>query len=170
MQYDLKSMLSLQKELNKKIRETQCIKYDEIKTQSHLSVLIELMELCNETRCFNYWSKKQRGSDEAVLEEFADVLCFILTEILSWDISTIEIDEQTPVEGKLELTKRFLNLAKAFANLDENNHLTYIQFMQDFFNLGYALGYNINKIYHAYELKVAKNHKVQDDFINNPVK
>ena len=83
MQYDLKPMLSLQKELNKKIRETQCIKYEEIKTQSHLSVLIELMELCNETRCFNYWSKKQRGSDEAVLEEFADVLCFILTEILS---------------------------------------------------------------------------------------
>lgn len=170
MQYDLKPMITLQKELNKKIRDTQQIKYEAIKTQSHLSVLIELMELCNETRCFNYWSKKQRSSDDVVLEEFADVLCFILTEILSWDISMIEINENIPKEGKLELTNRFLNLAKAFVNLDENNRSTYIQFMQDFFNLGYALGYNINQIYHAYELKVEKNHRVQDDFINNPMK
>lgn len=170
MQYDLKPMITLQKELNKKIRDTQQIKYEAIKTQSHLSVLIELMELCNETRCFNYWSKKQRSSDDVVLEEFADVLCFILTEILSWDISMIEINENIPKEGKLELTNRFLNLAKAFVSLDENNRSTYIQFMQDFFNLGYALGYNINQIYHAYELKVEKNHRVQDDFINNPMK
>lgn len=170
MQYDLKSMLDLQKELNKKIYNTQQINYEEIKPQSHLSILIELMELCNETRCFNYWSKKQRSSDDIVLEEFADVLCFILTKILDWDPITIEIDECITKESKIELTNRFLNLAKLFSNLDENNKLTYIHFVQDFFNLGYALGYNINQIYHAYELKVAKNHKVQDDFINNPIK
>lgn len=167
MQYNLKPMLALQLELNKKIHKTQKITYDEIKNQSHLSVLIELMELCNETRCFNYWSKKQRSSDEVILEELADVLCFVLTEILSWDITIINIDENTPIEDKLALTMRFLDLSKSFVNLDENNKQTYINFMQDLLNLGYALGYNINQIYHAYELKVQKNHKVQEDFINN---
>lgn len=167
MQYNLKPMLALQLELNKKIHKTQKITYDEIKNQSHLSVLIELMELCNETRCFNYWSKKQRSSDEIILEELADVLCFVLTEILSWDITIINIDENTPIEDKLALTMRFLDLSKSFVNLDENNKQTYINFMQDLLNLGYALGYNINQIYHAYELKVQKNHKVQEDFINN---
>lgn len=54
MQYNLKPMLEIQEQLNQKIYQTQKIDPNEIKVQSHLCILIELMELCNETRCFNY--------------------------------------------------------------------------------------------------------------------
>lgn len=166
MQYNLKPMLEIQEKLNQKIYQTQKIDPNEIKVQSHLCILVELMELCNETRCFNYWSKKTRGSDEAILEELADVLCFLLTEMLDWPTAHIMIDETIQPENKLQLTIRFQNLAKQFANLDQHNPASYIIFTQDLFNLGYALGYKIDQIYQAYLAKVDKNYEVQNSFHN----
>lgn len=166
MQYSLKPMLEIQVELNEKIYKTQQINPNEIKMQSHLCILIELMELCNETRCFNYWSKKTRSSDEAIIEELADVMCFLLTEMIDFQDYTINIDDTITAENNKQLTHRFYDLAKQFALLDKNKPDTYITFIQDLFNLGYALGYNIDQIYQGYVRKVHMNHQVQNNFHN----
>ena len=76
------------------------------------------------------------------------------------------IDETIQPENKLQLTIRFQNLAKQFANLDQHNPTSYIIFTQDLFNLGYALGYKIDQIYQAYLAKVDKNYEVQNSFNN----
>lgn len=164
MKYDLKPMIKIQTDLNNEIYKTQKLKREDIKDQTHLCIIIELMELCNETRCFNYWSKKQCSADDVILEEFADVLCFLLTELIQLNISEIEIDETITKENKIELTTRFYNLVKDYGKLAENKIDDYKNFTQDLFNLGYALGYNINSIYESYLKKVAKNYQVQEEF------
>lgn len=167
MTFYLKPFLTIQKGLDEKILTTQGITKQEVALQSHLCIMVELMELCNETRCFNYWSKKQRGSDEAILEEFADVMCFLLSAISNNPFEEIEIDETIKAEDKVSLTKRFLELTKLYALLDNHNLQTYKTFLRALLELGLALGYSIDQIYDAYTKKVQKNYQVQDDFKQN---
>ena len=54
MKYNLTKMFEIQIGLNQKIKSTQKLTTDDTYIKSHLCILIELMELCNETRCFNY--------------------------------------------------------------------------------------------------------------------
>lgn len=164
MKFDLTEMIKIQEDLNKTIYETQKIDWSTIKNQSHLCIVIELMELCNETRCFNYWSKKTRSSDDVILEEFADVLCFLVTEIIPLGIKIIEINESIKQENQLSLTRRFHQLILNYAELSIDNPNTYKRFTEDLFNLGYALGYSLSQIWEAYLKKVQKNYKVQEDF------
>lgn len=164
MKYNLSEMFEIQIELNKKIKSTQNLTTDDTRIKSHLCILIELMELCNETRCFNYWSKKVRGSDDDVLEEFADVLCFLLTDIIDEPILEIDLDDNIESEDNLKLTRRFLELSYLFSKLNIYDISTYHIFLKSLFELGFALGYNWNQIYDAYLKKVEKNHKIQESF------
>lgn len=164
MIYKLESMLQIQNGLNKVIQATQNLSRENTRCQSHLCIMIEMMELCNSTRCFNYWSKKKRQEDADVLEEFADVLCFLLIELLELDINSINFDETIQCENNLELTLRFQNLVKLYNELSYEDVKTYKLFSEKFFELGYALGYNIEMIYDAYKKKVDKNYGVQKQF------
>ncbi|MDE5651644.1 MAG: dUTP diphosphatase, partial [Ureaplasma sp.] len=111
-------MLKIQSDLNEVIQETQNISRDKTRIQSHLCIMIELMELCNSTRCFNYWSMKKRQDDDDVLEEFSDVLCFLLTELLELSINEINFNETIKQENNLELTIRFQELVKLYNELN----------------------------------------------------
>ncbi len=164
MKYNLEKIFEIQVGLNNKIKTTQNLTSEDTNIKSHLCILIELMELCNETRCFNYWSKKTRGSDDAVLEEFADVLCFLLTDIINEPIKEIELDENICSEDNLKLTRRFLKLSFLFTKLNIYDLSTYYTFLKEFFELGFALGYNWDQIYNAYLKKVEKNYKIQESF------
>lgn len=164
MVYDLQEMLDIQRQLNNEIKQTQHLTNEETKDRAHLCIMVELMELCNETRCFNYWSKKQRSSDEVILEEFADVLCFALTAVLEFKLEKLTLDDSIQKEDNLKVTDRFLNLTKLYAQLDDKDPKTYSEFLTKFFELGFSLGYNMEEINNAYLKKVQKNYKVQDDF------
>ena len=164
MKYNLTKMFEIQIGLNQKIKSTQKLTTDDTYIKSHLCILIELMELCNETRCFNYWSKKCRGSDEDVLEEFADVLCFLFTDIINEPINNIELDNTITKENNLQLTRRFLDLSIQFSNLNIYLYNTYYKFTKSLFELGFALGYSFDDIYNAYVKKVEKNYAIQESF------
>lgn len=164
MVYDLHTMLEVQKQLNQEIKQTQHLTNAETRDRAHLCIMVELMELCNETRCFNYWSKKQRSSDEVILEEFADVLCFTLTAIFDFHLEPLNLDDHIQKENNLEVTARFLQLTKLYAQLDDAHPTTYFVFLKALFELGFSLGYNLDQINQAYLRKVQKNYKVQDDF------
>ena len=164
MLFDLHEMFEVQKELNKHIKSTQNLTDEQTRRQAHLCIMVELMELCNETRCFNYWSKKQRSSDEVILEEMADVICFLITPILDLSNPKIELNTNIQVEDKLQLTERFISLTDKYSQLKYGEPNTYMIFLKDLLELGFALGYSYDQIYSAYLKKVQKNHKVQDEF------
>ncbi len=166
MKINLAKMFKIQNELNQKILETQHKTFDEIKTRSHLALMCELMELANETRCFNYWSKKTRGEDSDVLEEFADVLCFIFSECIMYkvqDSDELELkDDELETKDNIELTDGFLELINLYTQIKDKQ--TCLNFVKKLFVLGYGLGYNFEQIQTAYENKCLKNHKVQESF------
>lgn len=163
----LGEMLAIQKELNDKIKKTQKVTYEDIKYKSRLALMAELMELCNETRCFNYWSKKCRSNDSIILEEFADVICFTLTECIEYGLFT-DNDELLIYDDKISkinnhhITTLFLELIKTYSKMVDKESCK--EFVSQLFHLGFKLGYTFEQILNAYKLKCLKNHSVQDDF------
>lgn len=51
---------------------------ESMRDKNILSLLVEIGELANETRCFKYWSVKGPSPKEVILEEYADVVTMVL--------------------------------------------------------------------------------------------
>lgn len=166
MKINLKDMFDIQRNLNEDIFKTQNKTFSEIYERSHLALMCELMELANETRCFNYWSKKTRGHDDDILEEFADVLCFIFSECIFYGLDKepeIYLEDNLLIkQDNINLTKKFLYLISLYSKIKDKS--TCLEFLSNLLILGYELGYNFKQIKEAYEKKCIKNHKVQESF------
>lgn len=91
---------------------------EDIVLKNKLELLVELGELCNESKCFKYWSRKE-ANRELVLEEYADVLLMIFYFFREFDIS---LTEEFPIENNLDLIDEFIYLFNIISRLkDEYN-------------------------------------------------
>ena len=88
----------------------------EIIRKNRLELLVEFGELANETRCFKYWSTKQSGDKEKVLEEYIDCLFMIL---YFCNITGVSLEEEFPNPDNKDIINAFLNLYRQAGNLDE---------------------------------------------------
>ena len=88
---------------------------EDIILKNKLELLVELGELCNESKCFKYWSKKE-ANKELVLEEYADVLLMIFYFFRELDIS---LEEEFPKENNLNLIDEFIYLFNIMAKFKE---------------------------------------------------
>ena len=79
----------------------------EIIRKNKLELLVEFGELANETRCFKYWSIKQTGEKEKVLEEYIDCLFMVL---YFCNITGVSLDEKFPKSNDDDIIETFLNL------------------------------------------------------------
>jgi dimeric dUTPase (all-alpha-NTP-PPase superfamily) len=98
--------------ITKQIDEQFALHYgneEEIVRKNRLELLVELGELANETRCFKYWSIKQTGEKEKVLEEYID--CLFMTLYFS-NITGISLDEEFPSSLNGDIIDTFLSLNK----------------------------------------------------------
>src|SRR5699024_7652437 len=57
-----------------------------------LALFVELGELANETRCFKFWSMKERNSNSVILEEYVDNIHFLLSLGLEKELTFNEIE------------------------------------------------------------------------------
>lgn len=98
---EIKDLLKMQKSFDRylasKILETQdiknIVKWDkEILDKKILSLLVEVGELANATKCFKYWSIKESESKERIHDEFADVLHMILSVANSLEMTSDDIE------------------------------------------------------------------------------
>lgn len=78
---DLNKLYKMQEELDKFILEKHNIKMskEELLNNTILSLLVEVGELANTTRCFKHWSTKGMMDKEVVIDELADVWHFYLS-------------------------------------------------------------------------------------------
>ena len=79
----------------------------EIIWKNKLELLVEFGELANETRCFKYWSIRQTGEKEKVLEEYIDCLFMVL---YFCNITGVSLDEKFPKSNDGDIIETFLNL------------------------------------------------------------
>lgn len=69
----------IQAALDQKIHEAAGVSYSTTFSDRLLALLTEIGECANETRCFKYWSKKPSSPRPVILEEYVDILHFILS-------------------------------------------------------------------------------------------
>ncbi|RUT53369.1 dUTPase family protein [Clostridium botulinum] len=92
---EFKDLLEKQRRLDEFITK----KYDPLMKQKDflvyrlLALQVEVSELANSTRSFKYWSDKGSEPKERVLDEYADVLHFLLSVGHTLDFTAKEIEE-----------------------------------------------------------------------------
>lgn len=73
------ALYPIQAALDLKIHEAAEVTYSTTFTDRVLALITEIGECANETRCFKYWSKKAPSPRNVILEEYVDILHFILS-------------------------------------------------------------------------------------------
>lgn len=158
---DLTNAYIQQAKLDETIAKNHNITYQSTRTSRILSLLVELGELCNETRCFKYWSNKGPSPKDVILEEYADALHFFLS--LGVDLNTSKkVFEINKNDGLLN--EQFLTAYKLVIDFVNNqDEMHYNVAFNYFLNLILSLGYDIKDIYDSYMKKLDINYQRQQN-------
>lgn len=158
----IKTLLDKQKELDDFIYHRNKCTYNKEKTK--LSLLVELGELCNETKCFKYWSNKEPNF-EKIKEEYADCLHFALSLTYNENDSTYiwcstlgEIMESLYSYSQCGIIDRTIFFNKVFYECSILNRV-----LQQILMLGCCLGLTSDEIIESYESKYKKNIERQNN-------
>lgn len=156
----LDEMFQVQRELDETIAKNHQISYQTTRDRRILSLLVEVGELANATRCFKYWSYKPSEAKEVVLDEYADGLHFLLS--LGVDISTSK-KAYSLTEHLSDLTMQFhlvYSKIESFKNSQDEN--SYIAMFQAYLNLIPLLGSTWEEVREAYYKKLGENYHRQE--------
>lgn len=154
-------LLDAQKELDQAVFDNNNLKnlyYDvEINTKVKIACLVELGEFANELEFFKYWKKNKRNDKAKQLDEFADVMHFLLSLL---NISHLKVDSALTLRDVFDNATmtgvgRPLTL---FQNL-------YMSVMMDQFDLafnlllhiGHSVGFTLEEMENAYWTKRDEN-------------
>jgi len=174
----LSKLFESQKILRDKIIKKHNLQNFDLRPNLILGLNTELAELANETRCFKHWSVKPPSEKSVILEEFVDVLHFILEVGLSefeehgetyqirWsirDLPSIKYDTLTEQFNSMFTEIGILNDV-LFENCYSVNSVedTYNNILRLFEGLGEMLGFTWEQIEEAYMRKNAENHRRQE--------
>lgn len=156
----LDEMFIVQQELDETIAKNHGISYQTTRDRRILSLLVEIGELANATRCFKYWSYKPSEAKEVVLDEYADGLHFLLS--LGVDISTSKKCYGL-TEHSSDLTKQFhLVYSKIEQFKIKQDESTYIDMFQAYLNLIPLLDSTWEEVKEAYYKKLGENYHRQE--------
>lgn len=173
---DLSKLLSMQNILNERIYQEHNISDpSNVFAEQILSITTELGELANIEKSFKYWSKKKStATREELLDEYVDVLHFILTlgltlnihkhdtKMLETSIRSVR-DEILAERKRTTLTEQFLIVKKQALLLHDRQTLSdYIRLFANFRILGEELTFQSHEIEQAYLKKNEINHQRLD--------
>ena len=141
---ELKNIYKETKYLDELFGEQYDIKAPEIIRKNKLELLVEFGELANETRCFKFWSKKQNGEKEKILEEYIDCLFMIL---YFCNINDVSLDETFESPEKLDLIDTLLKLYDYGCILNkEMNKIIVKKLLVEIIYLSELLGFNLDDL------------------------
>jgi len=153
-----------QKELDTYIIKKQAIPTEQkVFLDKILALFVELGELANETRCFKFWSKKERNEREVILEEFVDGVHFILSLGLdkgfrySGEVVQQKLEEEAPETTLFTNVFNACTFFQASPTKENYNHL-----FHSYLRLANKLGFEEEDIEYAYQKKNEINYKRQD--------
>jgi len=161
MKIDLTQCMAKQLELDQRIMQMHQQTRLSTRDKRCLSLIIEIAELANETRCFKYWSLKGPSDKATLLEELSDSIHFILS--LGLDLGYVQCAfENEPYA--LDMSQCFIDwIASATAlslNFTPENYQTCLHFVG---KMGDLCGFEADEITEAYLKKNEKNHQRQNE-------
>ena len=157
---DLTELFKKQAELDETIAVNHNVSYATTRNKRTLSLLVELGEFANATRCFKYWSNKPSEPLERVLDEYVDGLHFFLS--LGIDIKTSK-KEYNRTKHMDNLTDQILltyKLASDFYKKQDDK--SYQKAFQAFLNIIPLLNVRFQTIVKAYFKKLEVNYHRQE--------
>jgi dimeric dUTPase (all-alpha-NTP-PPase superfamily) len=157
---NITELLEMQKELDIAIAKNLGIEDEfnsvEIVDQRIFALKVELGELANEVAWFKYWKQSHSINPIATLEEWADVLHFLLSVGNSRKYSFIK--EIHPEKWEL------VPIGQLFQYMMKNHYDSsgkWLNAMEQLFCIGLKLGYSEEAMLNAYIEKNAENHARQ---------
>ncbi|TRM12907.1 dUTPase [Lentibacillus cibarius] len=154
------SLYKMQSQLDDYIESQHDLQHVDLFQKKYLSLLTELGELANETRCFKFWSLKPKNKQSIILEEYVDGIHFILSlglekgyRNLPGSVNTANSDE----------SEQFIRVYDACATFYYHpTQQNYEELLGHYVQLGELLGFDEQAIIDAYREKNEINHKRQD--------
>lgn len=166
---NLSKLFEMQRELDARIEWEHPEEPEEDRlAKKILALLVELGELANELpEIFKFWSNK-KNTYERALEEFCDVLHFVLSiglEIGIDDICNIQAKKDSHVMYMFldiaELTLKLLDYE--IEGYQTYQDFVYMELFEKVLGLGELLGFTWEQIERAYMSKNAENHARQEN-------
>lgn len=157
---NLVELFKKQAELDETIAKNHNISYSTTRNKRTLSLLVELGEFANATRCFKYWSNKPSESLDRVLDEYVDGLHFFLS--LGVDIKTNKM-EYNRTKHMDNLTDQILLCYKLVSEFyKKQDDKSYQKAFQAFLNIIPLLKVRFQTILNAYNKKLMENYHRQE--------
>lgn len=158
-----KKLYDMQQKLDEYIINNHNLEKEDIFPKKILALVVELGEMANETRCFKFWSTKEPSPKQVILEEYVDVLHFMLS--LGVDTG-FRYHPKSDVQQNPEKdrTVLFLDLFQICTNFGENpDKEKYTNMLAAYLMLGKAFDFQVEDIEEMYFKKNNTNYKRQDD-------
>ncbi|GLO66806.1 MULTISPECIES: dUTP diphosphatase [Oceanobacillus] len=155
------ALFNMQKQLDSYIEENHGLLKADLFDKKILALLVELGELANETRCFKFWSKKPRNNQTVILEEYVDVIHFLMSIGInkgydSFDSKTNQLIDRSEVD-QFQIVYEQTIMYK-----NSPTKANYEQLFSSCIDLGNLLGFSEEDIQHAYLEKNEINYKRQN--------
>jgi len=160
MEWD--KLYGMQQNLDKYIEDNHNLIKQETFHKRLLALLVELGELANETRCFKFWSTKPPSEKEVILEEYVDVLHFMLSLGIDSELRYNPKNNVSSMSNK-NTTTLFLDLFQLCTNFGTNpNTENYNKMFEAYLDLGETLQFRKEDIEDMYFRKNSTNYRRQD--------
>ncbi len=157
---DWQKLFNKQKELDAYISNQHALQGQNLLEEKILALLVELGELANETRCFKFWSTKERAERKVILEEYVDNIHFLLSIGLEKGYHFSKIDFDTvDTQETLQFNRVFQQCLHFYEDQSKEN---YLQLFKAYLQLGSILGFDERDILEAYEKKNEVNYERQE--------
>lgn len=159
----LEQLFQIQEVLDQKILDNHHLHQQNLIAEKVLALQTEMAELANETRCFKYWSLKAPSAREVILEEYVDVIHFVLSIGLALGYQDkLQVSSFMGEKEEQELVPLFLlNVERTTTFYKEQSLEQYQQLFEAVLQLGEALGFTQQEIERAYLDKNKQNHQRQ---------
>src|SRR5690625_2014181 len=150
----------MQKDLDEYITNQHDLHGQDLLEERMLALLVELGELANETRCFKFWSTKERSDQATILEEYVDNIHFLLSIGLAKGYEFSQIDfEITSISETIQFNQVFQKCMKFY---EEQSKTNYVALFKAYLQLGNTLGFTEEDVLQAYEKKNEVNYERQE--------
>ncbi|HMM00701.1 MAG TPA: dUTP diphosphatase [Bacilli bacterium] len=160
--FALNLLFSKQSELDRRIHADKNVDYASTLVKRKLALLVELGEFANATRTFKFWSTKTGESKERLLDEYADVLHFLLSLGLAKNLKVEQIEFLEPRTNVLSTL--ILDVYQKFETFFIKESLAeYKAAFASFLTISKAINFSESDIIDAYLKKNAENFKRQDN-------
>ncbi|RIV17015.1 dUTP diphosphatase [Mycoplasmopsis gallopavonis] len=158
---NLKEIFEMQKSLDEKINEKRKknnpnLSKKDVEIQKTLALIVEAGEFINEVQSFKYWKINKNIKRQAVMEEFADLLHFLVNFAYSYRIDPVIEPLILNQDINYQFQQLFISITDLMKNLNQETIQRAFEISLGAFVM---LGFNYGDLFQAYFLKNQKNYQ-----------